>query len=182
MSCDMSNVAPRLELEAFQTVVPINVTNPRQTRRVSVTGAEGPGIFHGCLNVVLYYNKAKSEDSGWVVAGWFKESLQRCLAEQPLLSGRLRIVEDGKGQPEIVSNDSGVRLVEAKIPMTLQEFLDVKGKQKLEAELVFWKEVDEQDPQFSPLLYVQASDIDPLFFLSSFFLLGPLGNIKILLA
>jgi hypothetical protein len=56
----------------------------------------------------------------------------------------------------MVSNDTGVRLVEAKITMTLQEFLGLEEREKAEAELVFWMDFDEQNPQFSPPLYVQV--------------------------
>jgi hypothetical protein len=56
----------------------------------------------------------------------------------------------------MVSNDTGVRLVEAKITMTLQEFLGLEENEKAEAELVSWMDIDEQNPQFSPLLYVQV--------------------------
>lgn len=154
-----SNGVPKSQIEAFQTVTPLKVTDPREVRLISTAEPIGSGIFTGCLNIVLYYNKAMVEDSGWLVAGWIKESLGRALREQPMLSGRLRRGEDGHGELEIVSNDSGARLVEAKISVPLQEFLDLKEKEKAETELVFWKDIDEQSPQFSPLLYVQASEI-----------------------
>ncbi|EEF30598.1 uncharacterized protein LOC8267950 [Ricinus communis] len=155
-----TNVVPKPQIEAIQTVPPFVVTDPRQFRQVSVAKEPiGSGIFKGCFNIVLCYNKAMEKDSGWLVAGWIKESLARALKEQPLLSGRLRRGEDGHGELEIVSNDSGVRLLEAKINnMSLQEFLDLKERDKAEAELVFWKDIDEQNPQFSPLFYVQVTN------------------------
>lgn len=114
--------------------------------------------FFGPTLTVLYYNKAMEEDSGRIVAGWIKESVWTSLAEQTILNGRLRRSEGGNADLEIVSNDDGVRLVEAKIIITLQEFLDLKEKEKLEAKLVFWKYIDQQNPLFSPLLYVQVSE------------------------
>lgn len=54
---------------------------------------------------------------------------------------------------EIVSNDSGVRMVEAKTEMKLDEFVEMKGD---EGKLVFWEDVVESSSQFSPLFYVQV--------------------------
>lgn len=111
------------------------------------------------LHVLLYYNKASKEDSGWFFASWLRESLARALSEQqPLLAGRLHRVKDGDGELEIVSNDSGVRLIEARIAMTLSSILELKGKEREGAETKFvsWKDVEEQNPQFSPLFYIQV--------------------------
>lgn len=150
------NSFSKIQIESMQTVTPFKATDPRQTRRVWVTDPVGSGIFWTCLNFILYYNKVVDEESGWIVAGWIKESLARALVDQPMLSGRLRRGEDGDGELEIVSNDSGARLIEAKIAMTLPEFLGLKESEDVEAELVFWKDIDEQNPQFAPLFYVQV--------------------------
>ncbi|KAF5735126.1 putative transferase [Tripterygium wilfordii] len=152
-------MAMEIHIEAVQTVSPFKVTEPRQVHRVSVADPVPPGVFQRCLNIVFYYNQVADEDSGWLAAGWIKESLARAQAEQPALSGRLRRGEDGRGDLEIVTNDSGVRLVEAKIPVTMAEFLDVKeGDKDAGTQLVFWKDIDEQNPQYSPLLYVQVTN------------------------
>ena len=156
MSQISSEFVHKVQIEGVQTVAPSKVTDPRETCLVSVKDPVSSDIFQGCLSIVLCYNKAVEEDSGWLVAGWIKESLGRALQDQPMLSGRLRRVEDGNGELEMVSNDTGVRLVEAKITMTLQEFLGLEENEKAEAELVFWMDIDEQNPQFSPLLYVQV--------------------------
>ncbi|XVF51833.1 hypothetical protein PTKIN_Ptkin04bG0216000 [Pterospermum kingtungense] len=151
---------PKLCIEGIQTVTPIRITEPRQTRQVSAGDMVGPGIFQRCLNMVQYYKKEKEEDSGWLVAGWIKETLSRALMEQPMISGRLRKVEASDGELEIVSNDCGIRLVEAKIQMNLSEFLDLKQREDAKAQLVFWKDIDEQNPQFSPLFYVQVTNFE----------------------
>ncbi|TXG51211.1 hypothetical protein EZV62_023735 [Acer yangbiense] len=157
------NLVPKVEIEAVQTVTSIKPTDPRQTRRVLVTDPVGSGIFRRCLNIVIYYKKVVEEDSGWIVAGWMKESLGRVLVDQPMLSGRLRRTssEDIGDELEIVSNDSGVRLIETKIPITLLQFLDHQSKEtseESEAQLVFWNDVDDQNPQFSPLFYFQVGE------------------------
>ncbi|KAJ6714933.1 TRICHOTHECENE 3-O-ACETYLTRANSFERASE [Salix viminalis] len=153
-----SEFAATVQIESVQTVLPFAVTDPRETCLVSVKDPVGSNIFRGCFNIVLCYNKGVEEDSGWLVAGWIKESLGRTMIEQPMLGGRLRRGDDGNGELEMVSNDSGARLIEAKIAMTLREFLGLEEREKLEAKLVIWKDIDEKTPQFSPLLFVQVTN------------------------
>ncbi|KAK7850783.1 brassinosteroid-related acyltransferase 1 [Quercus suber] len=59
---------------------------------------------------------------------------------------------------QIVSNDGGVRLIETQVAVTLSVFLELKEKEEAEAQLVFWNDIDEHDPQFSPLFYVQVTN------------------------
>ncbi|CAI0532340.1 unnamed protein product [Linum tenue] len=145
---------PKPELQGIQTKPPMKITEPRRSRRVSPTG-----MRKGCLNLVLFYsNRAVREDSGWVAAGWIKESLMQALNDQPLLAGRLR--KEGSEIMEIVSNDSGGRLLEATVAMGLEEFMEMEEEVRAaaEADLVFWKDIDQQSPHFSPLLYVQVTN------------------------
>ncbi|CAL1375962.1 unnamed protein product [Linum trigynum] len=147
---------PKPQLEGIQTVPPSRITEPRTTRHVSPS--DEAGLTKGCFNLVLFYsNRSVREDSGWVAAGWMKESLARVLNQQPLLGGRLRKTGD---EMEIVSNDSGARLLEATVAVGLKEFMATAGEVRAaaEAELVFWKEIDEQSLEFSPLLYVQVTN------------------------
>ena len=162
---------PKLQIEAVLSVPPLKVTEPRRVRQVSVSDTESvninpnaKAIIGGCCQMVLYYEKLKEEDRGWFLAGWIRESLGRALLEEPLLAGRIQRKEhddhgdNNKGLLEIVSNDSGIRLYEARFPMSLSQFLALTEKeQHLEGELVFWKEIDEHTPELSPLFYVQAS-------------------------
>ncbi|CAN0842615.1 Protein ECERIFERUM 26-like [Linum grandiflorum] len=162
MTMTKTTPIPKPQLQGIQTVPPSRVTEPRTTRHVSFD--DGGELLKGCFNVVLFYNKVVGQGdqgSGWVVAGWMKDSLARAMNEQPLLSGRVVRSKTGDdGALEIVSNDSGVRLIEATIPVSVKEFLEMEDgvKGEAEAELVFWKEVDEVSPQFSPLLYVQVTN------------------------
>ncbi|MCD7469992.1 hypothetical protein HAX54_009498 [Datura stramonium] len=68
------------------------------------------------------------------MAKWIRESLGMALNERPLLAGRLRSKgeNDTNGEFEIVPNDSGVRLIEAKMPMNLDDFLDLEEKRNVE--------------------------------------------------
>ncbi|MCD7469057.1 hypothetical protein HAX54_007677 [Datura stramonium] len=150
-----------LQIEAIQTVMPTKLTDPRSSREVLI--GENPGScinFQKRFHMIFCYNKASETDSGWMVAGWIRESLGMALNERPLLAGRLRSKgeNDTNGEFEIVPNDSGVRLIEAKMPMNLDDFLDLEEKRNVEAELVFWEDVHEQNPQYSPLLYVQVTN------------------------
>ncbi|KAJ7952570.1 putative Transferase [Quillaja saponaria] len=148
-----------LQIEAAQSVTPLKIIEPRQVRQVRVTEPIKPGILNGRHHIVLYYNKLSDEDSGWILAGWIKESLSTALLEQPILAGRIRRKKDDDNGLVIVANDSGIRLIETRIAMTLFEFLKLKHeKVDVEAELVFWKDIDEQNPEFSPLFYVQVTN------------------------
>nr|GMD76315.1 protein ECERIFERUM 1-like [Ipomoea batatas]GMD78390.1 protein ECERIFERUM 1-like [Ipomoea batatas] len=154
-------IATKLQIEAMQTVMPLKPTDPRHSRRVSVPEKHGPGSsFRRWLHMILCYNKASDDESGWIVAGWIKESLGRALIENPVLAGRLRKGEDDDGDMEIVSNDCGVRMLEAQINITLAQFLHLKHKRVAESELVFWEDVQESTPQYSPLFYIQVTNFN----------------------
>ncbi|KAM7273381.1 hypothetical protein ACFE04_028045 [Oxalis oulophora] len=149
-----------LHIEAIQTVPPQKITaEPRPARQVSITDLTGSGIFKRSLNVILCYNKSTEEDTGYLVAGWIKESLGNAMSEEPMLSGRFRVSEK-RGESEVVANDSGVRLVEGKISMSLHDFLNSKGRKDIEANLVFWRDINEENPQYSPLVYVQVTNFE----------------------
>ncbi|KAM6588387.1 hypothetical protein CsatA_010992 [Cannabis sativa] len=157
-------------MEAVQTVPPLEITAPRKVRQIvmsSAAGAMGEYVWGwgGCVHTVLYYNKKplaeEEEDSGSLHAGWIKESLAIALSQQPLFSGRLQKLDDVNYG--IVANDAGVRLIEARLPVTMSEFLlDLdracgSTRREAEAQLVFWRDVDQTDPQFCPLFYVQVT-------------------------
>lgn len=147
-------VLPKPRIEAIQSVTAFKMTDPRVTRLVD------PGLassFRRCFNAVLYFKRAEGDDfSGWDTAGWIKDSLGKAFAEEPILCGRLRRAQEGD-RFEIVSNDSGARLVEARIGICLEEFVWSKGREEAEAELVYWKDIDQENPQYCPLFYIQVS-------------------------
>lgn len=85
--------------------------------------------------------------------------------DHPLLAGRVQ--KRGITRLEIVSNDPGIRLLEAHYPTSLSEFLESNKNEHdddHEAQLVFWNEIDGQFPQFSPLFYVQAIFVHICFY------------------
>ncbi|KAH7862987.1 hypothetical protein Vadar_011875 [Vaccinium darrowii] len=142
-------------MESAQSIVPIKMTDPRVTRRVSVADSD---ICQSRFHIIFYYNKMSSQESAWTLAGWTRESLGRALHEQPIFGGRLRRGEEAEGVLEIVSNDGGIRLFEVRISKTLAEFLDLEEREEAEAELLYWKDIDEENPQFSPLFYFQVTN------------------------
>ncbi|TKY55495.1 hypothetical protein E2542_SST19910 [Spatholobus suberectus] len=155
---------PNLQIEAVLSVSPLKLTEPRRVRQVLTSDTDSdvnPKAIRGCYQIVLYYEKLNEKDPDKFLAGWIVESVGSALVEHPLLAGRLQRKDiDNKGLLEIVSNDSGIRLYEARFPMVLSEFLALSEKEHLEAELVFWKEIDENNPEFSPLFYVQVTQFE----------------------
>ncbi|KAL8106945.1 uncharacterized protein LOC141672071 [Apium graveolens] len=153
----MTSIANSMvQYEGFSSIVPLEPTLPRPSCRISAEKDLEPGILKRCFCMLLCYNKASSEDSGWKVAGWIKTSMGIALLEEPTLAGRVRRVDDGGF--EIVSNDSGIRLVEARSPMSLDEFAGMRDKEEVRKQLVYWKDIDDQDTQFSPLMYIQVTN------------------------
>ncbi|XP_027916438.1 protein ECERIFERUM 2-like [Vigna unguiculata] len=164
--CDASESLPKLQIEAVMSVRPVKVSEPRRVRRVLMSDTDSivktKGI-HGCYQIVLYYESLKEEEGDKFLAGWIVESLGSALVEHPLLSGRLKKKDSDQDETvlEIVPNDSGIRLYEVRFPMLLSKFLSLRAeKEHLEAELVFWKEIDQHNPQFSPLFYVQVTHFE----------------------
>ncbi|KAJ0235099.1 hypothetical protein HA466_0267170 [Hirschfeldia incana] len=161
----METILQKSMIAAIQSVPPMEVTKHRRVRSISVGDPLGAGMFQRTLNIVTYYKHAGDSgcNRGWLVAGWIKESLGRALNEHPIIAGRLRwrrkTTTAGEDGLEVVANDSGVRLVEARFPASLPEFFEMvkRDKSRAEAETVFWTDIDEVDPQFSPLFYVQVT-------------------------
>ena len=160
-SANGSSFGSKLHLETMQTAIPMNPTDPKLSLPVLLAENLGSGIYKRCFNIVMCYNKTSEEDSSSIVGGWIRESLGKALSEhRPMLAGRLRRKDGGGGEFEIVSNDSGVRLIEAQFAMSLQDFLELEDKKEAESQLVFWEDIDyEQNPQFSPLFYLQVNGV-----------------------
>lgn len=166
----MNQSLSKLQIVSIMSVPPFKLTEPRQVRKVLVSDDDHETkVIDGCYQIVLYYEKLKEDEDGWCLAGWIVESLARVLLDHPLLAGRLQ--RNDETGFEIVSNDSGIRLLEALYPTSLSHFLELNGKeQHVEADLVFWKEIDALYPQFSPLFYVQVKVVLVFFHLCQSYL------------
>lgn len=87
---------------------------------------------------------------------WGKESLSEALADHPEMAGRLRRRADGSW--EVKLNDTGVRLLQATVDATLDEFLAGKGAlARREAALAPWTDVNADDPDMCPPFFMQVS-------------------------
>ncbi|KAL9170117.1 hypothetical protein ABFS82_04G122900 [Erythranthe guttata] len=151
----------------MQTMMPTKPTETRKTMRINNLPPQNSNsnILQRRLHILLCYTKASEQDSGWILAGRMKESLGKALEEEPILAGRLRRLSEesdggGGGDFEIVSNDAGVRTVEVKADhVKLAEFVDELKANKREAhELVYWEDIVQHNPQFSPLIYIQVTN------------------------
>ncbi|EHA8591103.1 hypothetical protein COCNU_scaffold033492G000010 [Cocos nucifera] len=133
------------------------MAKPGQSRRISVAAPFRPEVLQNHLQIILYYKKAREEESASVVAAWIKESLNVAIADEPLLAGRLRRDDEGDGCWEIKFNDSGVRLVQASAEMTMSEFLGSKERDGREGQLAYWVDLDKENPRYSALFYIQVT-------------------------
>ena len=138
------------------------VTEPRLSNKLLISKNEKMLLGDGCydkimqkrMHIILYYKNKSDENSRWHVGGWIKKTLGNALVDHPIMAGRIR--RDENGCLEIVANDSGVRIVEGEIALSLVEFFECKTKNnEVEGKLVSWVDV-EINPQFSPLFYVQV--------------------------
>ncbi|KAJ8506309.1 hypothetical protein OPV22_007195 [Ensete ventricosum] len=145
-----------LHVDAIQTALPGKVAHPGLARRIVMAAPLGPEVLQRRFQVVLYYGKAGDEEveSPLTVAAWIKESLSAVLSGHPILSGRLR---NSGGSWEVKFNDSGVRLVQATAEMTMSEFLASEDRDGKEAQLAYWEDINEDDPNFSALFYIQVT-------------------------
>lgn len=144
------------------TATTMIVTESQLSYKLLISKNEKMLLDDGCydrimqkrMHIVLYYKNKSEENSGWHVGRWIKETLGNALVDHPIMAGRIRRVENGG--LEIVANDSGVRIVEGEISLSLVEFFECKRKNnEVEGKLVSWVDV-ETNPQFSPLFYIQV--------------------------
>ncbi|XP_076901594.1 uncharacterized protein LOC143556046 [Bidens hawaiensis] len=154
---------PKVQIDSILMVTPLRPSE-RESQSVRVTKDVRSVVFSRRFHVIVYYNKATENDSGWVTGGWMKESMGRALVDRPMLSGRLRLMHATDDDHhhhefmEIVSNGCGVRLYEARVSsMSLMEVVARSRAGRMNNELVAWEDIDQQDPQFSPLFYVQVT-------------------------
>ncbi|KAL1353144.1 hypothetical protein HN51_017066 [Arachis hypogaea] len=160
---DDGHSLPKVRILAVKTVAPVKETQPRLAQKVLLASNDHDSmqprsIVGGCYQVVFYYNNDNGEESDWSFYGWIVESLCMALVDYPILAARLLERDTGL---EIVSIDSGFRLLSAQCQWSLSQFLDLNERHNdNETELVYWKEIDETLPQFSPLCSVQVTKFE----------------------
>uniref|UniRef100_A0A0E0CP79 Uncharacterized protein n=1 Tax=Oryza meridionalis TaxID=40149 RepID=A0A0E0CP79_9ORYZ len=149
-----------VHIEAVQTAVPTRVVEPGRTRLVAVAAPPLPApALQRRVRAVLYYRSgggAAAAPGAWEDGVWVKESLSEALADHPEMAGRLRRRADGSW--EVKLNDTGVRLLQATVDATLDEFLaGGKGLARREAALAPWTDVNADDPDMYPPFFMQLT-------------------------
>ena len=134
-----------------------------------------PGLMSGCMNTaqelaaldlamklhyirVVYYFKTPTFD-GLTISN-IKETMYSWLSHASVPCGRIRRTESGR--PFIKCNDSGVRLVEAKCRLSLDEWLGSSDDSR--HKLVVPNPVLGPDMAFSPLVMIQVCSLTSLTF------------------
>lgn len=151
-----------IHIEAIQTVTPAKMSEPVGSRRISTSVPITEDLLRTHHRVVAYYKNSSSEYSAFSLVGFLKESLNIVLGEYPLFAGRLRKNDKSGEVDQIKFNDAGVRLVQAKAEMSIEEFIDNKKTRDggSEGVLAYWMDVCYKTPHFSPLLYVQVTSFE----------------------
>ncbi|RWV96443.1 hypothetical protein GW17_00040848 [Ensete ventricosum] len=148
-----------VRIDAMQSAMPGRMTPPGRSRRIFAATPLGPDVLQRRCQVVLYYSEVgegKEAESRVTVGAWMKESLSEVLSSHPVLAGRLRRDDEGRGCWEIKFNDCGVRLVQATAEVTLSEFLCSEYRDEREANLAYWEDVNADNPNYSPLFFIQV--------------------------
>ncbi|KAF8388109.1 hypothetical protein HHK36_026775 [Tetracentron sinense] len=105
------------------------------------------------LHVVFYFRQIESNDFD---LGRLRESLSEVLTYYPVVTGRLKRGEDGNW--EVKCNDAGVRVLNAKVSTTLDEWLrSADGSE--ERDLTVWDDMPEDPDIWSPFR-IQINDFE----------------------
>ncbi|GJM86322.1 hypothetical protein PR202_ga02172 [Eleusine coracana subsp. coracana] len=150
-----------VHIEGLQTALPTLVVPPGRARPVSVSPppATSPSssaalLLQRRVRVVLYY---RGDGAAWEEALWVKETLSEALAEHPEMAGRLRRRAGDGSAWEVKLNDTGIRLVLASADGSVDDFLNGEGRERREAALAPWTDVDAEDPDMCALCFLQLT-------------------------
>ncbi|KAF3792985.1 Vinorine synthase [Nymphaea thermarum] len=149
-------MAGDLQMQAMQTVVPAKATEPGLRHLIDLSGRSSRELFTEHISIIFYYKQMWEPDKdGLILGGWMKDSLTIALPHLPVLAGRV----DAEDHYAVKCNDAGVRLVSAQANCRLKDWQEGVAKNKnMEAQLAYWKDVDNDHPQNSPLCYVQVTN------------------------
>ncbi|RCV07582.1 hypothetical protein SETIT_1G256400v2 [Setaria italica] len=155
-----ATAARHVHIEALQTALPTRKVEPGRARPVSVAAPPLPAAaLQRRARVVLYYRAVAGAGVPWgqEEALLVKESLSEAVADHPEMAGRLRRRADGSW--EVKLNDTGVRLVLATVEASVDDFVGggEEGRERREAALVPWTDVDAEDPDMCALCFVQLT-------------------------
>lgn len=160
--------ARHVHIEGLQTALPTRAVEPGRARPVSVSVAAAPlpaAALQRRARVVLYYRADAAADApapAWSQeeALLVKESLSEAVADHPEMAGRLRRRAADGSSWEVKLNDTGVRLVLATVDAAVDDFVgagvDEDERERREAALAPWIDVDADDPDMCALCFVQV--------------------------
>ncbi|EHA8590810.1 protein ECERIFERUM 26-like [Cocos nucifera] len=103
------------------------------------------------LHLVFYYRPGPTLDRDGL-----KESLSEVLSHYPAVTGRLNRGEDGGWI--VKCNDAGVRLLDARASVTLEEWLGSASAEE-EMELAYWEPMGDDPSIWSPY-YIQITEFE----------------------
>lgn len=128
-------------------------TKPVEPRKFSSLSVLDRIMERSHLRLVFYYSLPTRRSPGEATKQ-LKESISEMLSSFPVVVGRL--LRTPEGQWSIKCNDAGVRLVEAKVNSTVEEWLHNVDREK-ELKLVHWEEMStSHNPYFWSPFYVQV--------------------------
>ncbi|KAH6757588.1 hypothetical protein C2S51_038736 [Perilla frutescens var. frutescens] len=110
---------------------------------------------HNHLRLVFYYNLLTRRRPGELTKK-LRESISEMLSAFPVVVGRL--LRTPEGHWSIKCNDAGVRMVEAKVNGTVEEWLQNVDRER-ELKLVYWEEMSHK-PYFWSTFYVQITEFE----------------------
>lgn len=131
-----------------RTVISTKAVEPGKFSPLSVLDRVMEGNH---IRIVLYYNLPTRRRPGELTKR-LRETISEALSAYPPVIGRL--VRTPEGHWTVKCNDAGVRMVEAKVNGTVQEWLQNVDREK-ELMLVHWEEIYHK-PYFWSTFYVQV--------------------------
>lgn len=138
----------RVKVFAKSTAVSVTPVRPGKTYPLS---ALDHLMGRHTLHLVFYYRPGPTLDRDGL-----KDSLSEVLSHYPAATGRLGRGEDGGWT--VRCNDAGVRLLDARASVTLEEWLGSASAEE-ELELAYWEPMGEDPSIWSPY-YIQITEFE----------------------
>ncbi|GAV66843.1 Transferase domain-containing protein [Cephalotus follicularis] len=149
----MNNMESRLVFDMrISTVVPAKVTGDNMDVDHEFTSMDLALKLHYIKGVYFFKNEAVQGIS----INELKTPMFTLLGLEPYYTacGRIRRRDDKGGRPFIKCNDAGIRIVEARSEMTVDQWLAMEDR-SLDTRCLAYGQVLGPDIHFSPLVYVQ---------------------------
>ncbi|KAK4388919.1 protein ECERIFERUM 2 [Sesamum angolense] len=133
----------------------VSSSKPVQPGQISPLSILDRVMEHNHLRVVFYYGLQTRRRAGELTKK-LRESITDMLSAFPVVTGRL--LRTSEGDWTIKCNDAGVRMVEARVEGTVDEWLKNVDREK-ELKLVHWEEMFQRQ-YFWSTFYVQITEFE----------------------